>query len=126
MQEYCWYIIPRVEHSRVTMIFVTKSTAQLHIHIYRRIWLYIYNLGANIADASYEDRTIYINDVVNTSMIGTYSLVYTALDDPAGNPGPNITRIITVSDSTPRMLNSLSLSTSNNNLDLHTPKQVIT
>ena len=73
------------------------------------------DLGANIADASYEDRTIYINDVVNTSMIGTYSLVYKAPDDLAGNLGPNITRIITVSDSTPRMLNSLSLSTNNNN-----------
>ena len=46
------------------------------------------DLGANIADASYEDRTIYINDVVNTSMIGTYPLVYTALDDLAGNLGP--------------------------------------
>ena len=30
------------------------------------------DLGANIADASYEDRTIYINDVVNTSMLYIY------------------------------------------------------
>ena len=48
-------------------------------------------------------------------MIGTYSLVYTAPDDPAGNLGPDVTRTIIVSDSTPRMLDSLSLSTSNNN-----------
>ena len=73
------------------------------------------DLGANIADASYEDRTIYSNDVVNTSMIGTYSLVYNAPDDPAGNLGPSVTRTINVSDSTPSMFNSLSLSTSNNN-----------
>ena len=73
------------------------------------------DLGANIADASYEDRTIYSETVVNTSMIGTYSLVYTAPDDPAGNLGPDVTRTIIVSDSTPRMLDSLSLSTSNNN-----------
>ena len=71
--------------------------------------------GANIADASYEDRTIYSETVVNTSMIGTYSLVYNAPDDPAGNLGPDVTRTIIVSDSTPRMLNSLSLNTSNNN-----------
>ena len=43
------------------------------------------------------------------------SLVYTAPDDPAGNLGPDVTRTIIVSDSTPRMLDSLSLSTSNNN-----------
>ena len=73
------------------------------------------DLGANIADASYEDRTIYSETVVNTSMIGTYSLVYNAPDDPAGNLGPSVTRTIIVSDSTPRMLDSLSLSTSNNN-----------
>ena len=48
-------------------------------------------------------------------MIGTYSLVYKAPDDPAGNLGPSVTRTITVSDSTPRMLNSLSINTSNNN-----------
>ena len=73
------------------------------------------DLGANIADASYEDTTIYINDVVDTFTIGTYSLVYTAPDDPAGNLGPSVTRTINVSDSTPSMFNSLSLSTSNNN-----------
>ena len=70
----------------------------------------------NIADASYENTMIiYSNNVVNTSMIGTYPLVYTALDDLAGNLGPSITRIITVSDSTPVMLNSLRINTSNNN-----------
>ena len=73
------------------------------------------DLGANIADASYEDRTIYSNTIVNTSMISTYSLVYTAPDDLAGNLGPSVTRTINVSDSTPSMFNSLSLSTSNNN-----------
>ena len=67
------------------------------------------DLGANIADASYEDRTIYSNDVVNTSMIGTYSLVYNAPDDPAGNLGPSVTRTINVSDSTPSMFNSLRI-----------------
>ena len=74
------------------------------------------DLGANATDASYENTmTIYVNDVVNTSMIDTYTLVYTALDDSAGNLGPSITRIVTVSDSTPSMLKSLTLSTSNNN-----------
>ena len=72
--------------------------------------------GANATDASYENTMIiYSNNVVNTSMIGTYPLVYTALDDSAGNLGPSITRIITVSDSTPVMLNSLRINTSNNN-----------
>ena len=73
------------------------------------------DLGATANDASYGDMIIYINDVVDTFMIDTYTLVYTAPDDPAGNPGPNITRIVTVSDSTPSMLKSLTLSTSNNN-----------
>ena len=73
------------------------------------------DLGATANDASYGAMIIYINDVVDTSMIDTYTLVYTAPDDPAGNLGPSITRIVTVSDSTPSMLKSLTLSTNNNN-----------
>ena len=73
------------------------------------------DLGANITDASYESQIIYSSDVVDTFMINTYTLVYTAPNDPAGNLGPSITRTITVSDSTPVMLNSLIINTSNNN-----------
>ena len=54
-------------------------------------------------------------DVVDTFTIGTYTLVYTTLADPAGNPGLSIKRIVTVSDSTPAMLNSLIINTSNTN-----------
>ena len=71
------------------------------------------DLGANIADASYEDRTIYSETVVNTSMIGTYSLVYNAPDescrksDKSAKCVPSLSLIATL-----RMIDSLSLSTS--------------
>ena len=74
------------------------------------------DLGATVTDASYENsQIIYGSDVVDTFTIGTYTLVYTTLADPAGNPGSSITRIVTVSDSTPAMLNSLIINTSNTN-----------
>ena len=72
--------------------------------------------GATVTDASYENpQIIYSSDVVDTFTIGTYTLVYTTLADPAGNPGSSIKRIVTVSDSTPVMLNSLIINTSNTN-----------
>ena len=74
------------------------------------------DLGATVTDASYENpQIIYSSDVVDTFTIGTYTLVYTTLADPAGNPGSSIKRIVTVSDSTPAMLNSLIINTSNTN-----------
>ena len=74
------------------------------------------DLGATVTDASYENpQIIYSSDVVDTFTIGTYTLVYTTLADPAGNPGLSIKRIVTVSDSTPAMLNSLIINTSNTN-----------
>ena len=72
--------------------------------------------GATVTDASYENpQIIYSSDVVDTFTIGTYTVVYTTLADPAGNPGSSIKRIVTVSDSTPVMLNSLIINTSRTN-----------
>ena len=48
-------------------------------------WPVLYSIVCRQCIASYENtQIIYSNTMVNTSMIGTYSLVYTALDDPAG------------------------------------------
>ena len=72
--------------------------------------------GANAVDSSYEQtQIIYSATVVNTSIIDAYSLIYTPPNDPAGNVGQSIKRIVTVSDSTPAILDSLTATSNNNN-----------
>ena len=72
--------------------------------------------GATATDASYASNMIITSDtVVDTSTLDTYEISYKAPDDPAGNLGPIITRIVTVSETILPMLDSLNITSNNDN-----------
>ena len=72
--------------------------------------------GATATDASYaSNMTITGDTVVDTSTLDTYEISYKAPDDPAGNLGPIITRIVTVSETILPMLDSLNITSNNDN-----------
>ncbi|MDI1495344.1 MAG: LVIVD repeat-containing protein, partial [Cenarchaeum symbiont of Oopsacas minuta] len=64
--------------------------------------------GAIATDASYGTRIVQpSSDPVDTNTLGTYTLSYTAPDDPAGNPGSTITRTVSVQDIPPIILSNI-------------------
>ena len=66
---------------------------------------------------SASDYSTSIVGVIDTSIVGsTATYTYTAYDDAAGNPGPSITRTVTVEDYTPFDISSLTVR-SDNSLD---------
>ncbi|MDI1496104.1 MAG: hypothetical protein K8823_1412, partial [Cenarchaeum symbiont of Oopsacas minuta] len=69
--------------------------------------------GAIATDASYDIQTVTGTGTVNTNALGTYTLSYTAPDDPAGNVGSTITRLVHVQDLPP-----IALSDKRYNLDV--------
>ena len=71
--------------------------------------------NATASDTSYGDIMITGMGVVDTQMIDTYTLNYTAPADYAGNVGPNVTRTVTVVDELINITSLSILSSSGNN-----------
>ncbi len=73
--------------------------------------------GANATDASYATGSVKVSGdgTVDIATAGNYTLTYTAPDDPAGNTGPTITRNVIVQDTPPIIINTLTLTSDNQN-----------
>ena len=57
--------------------------------------------GATAYDLSYGSQIVSPSGTVTIGTIGDYPLTYTAPDDPAGNPGQTITRLVLIRDLPP-------------------------
>ena len=71
--------------------------------------------NATAYDLSYGEKSILTNGIVNTNVIGNYSLSYTAESDLAGNAGPTITRNVIVKDLVSFEIQILSVTSTNVN-----------
>ena len=71
--------------------------------------------NATAYDLSYGEKSILTNGIVNTNVMGNYSLSYTAESDLAGNVGPTITRNVIVKDLVSFEIQILSVSSTNVN-----------
>ena len=71
--------------------------------------------NATAYDLSYGEKSISPNGIVNTNVIGNYSLSYTAESDLAGNAGPTITRNVIVKDLVSFEIQILSVTSTNVN-----------
>ncbi len=73
--------------------------------------------GATATDASYATSSVQVSGAgnVNTTIVGNYTLTYTAPVDPAGNTGSTITRNVIVQDTPPININTLTLTSNNQN-----------
>ena len=72
--------------------------------------------GATASDISYEnDMQISANSNLNVNQLGNHTLTYTAPTDLAGNIGQTITRTVTVSDSPPIDITTLTIERNDNN-----------
>ena len=74
------------------------------------------DLGATASDILYEsDMQIFANSNLNVNQLGNHTLTYTAPTDLAGNIGQTITRTVTVSDSPPIDITTLTIERNDNN-----------
>ncbi len=73
--------------------------------------------GATASDTSYATGSVQVSGAgtVTITTAGNYTLTYTAPNDPASNIGPSITRTVTVQDAPPININTLTLTSSNQN-----------